>query len=193
MDTHLALYNLRDASTVFKVDGSAHFESARALTFGNLTPQKGLTCYAHSPSRLRHLCQESRRSEIDSFLMLFPLVALQHPWNASKFGITAKKCTVFVGFCWFCSCFPLNAPSIPTFFGGPIAYLPISATFQGTCSPLGIAPSIHDFFDSGWIWRGSLGNVASIPVLLWWIYCISSHEKSMLQFGKSDIIPTLNH
>ena len=79
MDTHLALYNLRDASTVFQVDGSAHFESAPALTFGNLTPQKGLTCYAHSPSRLRHLCQESRRSEIDSFLMLFPLVALQHP------------------------------------------------------------------------------------------------------------------
>ena len=120
------------------------------------------------------------------FFMLFPLVALQNPWNASKFGITAKKCPVFVGFCWVCSCFP-------TFFGGPIAYLPISATFQGTCSPLGLASSIPDFLDSGCIWRGSLGNVASIPAVLWWIYCRSSHVKSMLQFGKSDIIPTLNH
>jgi hypothetical protein len=69
-------------------DGSAHFESARIDGADIWEFDTSVTSQALFHSWLHHLCQESRKPEIEifdlCFLMLFPLAAMQNLWNISK-------------------------------------------------------------------------------------------------------------
>ena len=119
-------------------DGSAHFESARIDGADIWEFDTSVTSQALFHSWLHHLCQESRKPEIEMFDVYFKCCSHWLPCKifeiSPSWGLrhrTIYSC-IFLGFGWVWS----SCHLFPRYFGGFLGDPAFSAVFWGDLQPL---------------------------------------------------------